>query len=336
MKKIISYIFIVFILVFAPNVAYSQFLKSTTTKKFISSLERFHKRLTAASGHANLLVTTPSTANLVKFPHFSLGGQVGATFDMKTFGKLLSDAEGSLAAVSPDNLFDNIPGVGLGTAATLRFGGGGIPFDIGFHAMYIPIPINTGLAFSRLTVGGDFRYALLEDKDKKPGISIGFKYAYTLSKLEWFWDHMSFQSMLKNSPITISLQDSKMELNFSDHVIGIPLQVSKLLASFFEPYVGLEPFIVIGNLSFASKIQPKVKHNGKTYDMQKFVRRFGKIASGIFDEKGLNYNSNVVNGGIRLYGGFALKLWLFYFDTQVSYEPINHEFGLGTGFRFQY
>ncbi len=341
-----KYILIILFLLLSLRVAYPQTstginiaIGSLSIENYTNSINNLHKRFLAVNAHSILLSTTPSTANLVKFPHFSIGAQGGVAINnINNIRKIATELNQTIN-LKNNNLFEPLPLLGWGFIPTLRFGGGGIPFDVGIHLTYMPIEFYNGLRASKLSLGMDFRYAIVKDKNKNPGVSIGIKYVYDNTHVQWSSDNLSFKTQnSKNEEIFIFANRNKMIFDYSSHVISFPFQISKLIVS-FEPYIGLEPFITFGHLSLNFETSPKVEHDNRLTDIQKYVRKIAKIKfneSLKVDDKGLRYNKTTVNGGVRLFAGFAFKLWLFYVDTQFSYEPINAELGGSLGFRLQY
>ncbi|HUU41465.1 MAG TPA: hypothetical protein VMW42_11040, partial [Desulfatiglandales bacterium] len=114
---------------------------------------------------------TWSDAYIGKLPHFGLGVTLGATlipFDI--FNKATQTLGVDLATE-----FSELANWGFPLpAATVeaRVGGIYLPFDLGFKVGYLPeeakiiLPERMGLDY--LLIGGDFRFALVEDKGFLP------------------------------------------------------------------------------------------------------------------------------------------------------------------------
>lgn len=280
-------------------------------RETISSLKRMHKDVSTTATHSTLITTTPSTAFLGDSSLFAIGATFALSMKNESVSALFKNPVALFMQYGSSN-FDEIKPIGfIPFIPSLRFSFGKVPLDMGIHVMYMDksfsskvIPFARGpLSFSSLTVGSDIRYGILKDKGKIPALSVGIKYIYIQSELEIGKGNISDKFADKG------LENRYIKFNTSNHVIALPIQISKLMI-FFEPYMGIEPFMNINSKILQVELENihDKSDNGK-------------------------HNADL---GVRFYGGFSFKLWLFYLDLQASYEVINSEFGLGTGFRFQY
>ncbi len=121
-----------------------------------------------------------SPAHIGQFPHLGLGLTVGAA--MMPY-EAVAPVLVMLGVTLPAELdFMETYGVPLPAAAIdARLGGIGIPFDIGLKIGFIPDQVKAMMGDVQadyFIAGGDFRYAILQDKGMVPGLSVGVGYSY--------------------------------------------------------------------------------------------------------------------------------------------------------------
>ena len=127
-----------------------------------------------------------SPAHIGQFPHFGVGLTVGAAMMPYEAVKPVFDM---LSITLPSELdFLQTYGVPLPAAAIdARLGGFGIPFDIGFKIGFIPEQVQALLGDVQadyFIAGGDFRFAILQDKGFVPALSVGVGYSYLKGGVE--------------------------------------------------------------------------------------------------------------------------------------------------------
>lgn len=191
-------------------------------------LDRFSSDLADAIANTQLMQNVWAEAWLGKLvPGFHLG----AGLDVGVSQMKITALKDMAKALGMDGLSELPDSFAFPTVAgDVRLGGIILPFDFGFSFMTIDSTrinkldevlssVGDGMKFDFLTLGFDFRYALLQGDRGLPKISLGAGYVFTRGNLDFAGDEAS------------------AGLDFNKHTAYLQAQISKKLL-FFIPYFG--------------------------------------------------------------------------------------------------
>lgn len=252
---------------------------------------------------------------LIPKVHFGAGVNVSAsTIDitpMKNVAKAL------------DITFDNLPDkfVFPTIAADIRLGGIILPFDIGFSFIKFDTSkysqIDSALspsAFDYLTIGGEFRYALLKGGKLRPKISVGGGYYYSKGSL------------------TISDEKADANLDFSTQIGFAEAQASiKLL--FFTPFVGTRLMYAKSGIDWSARAQwdKIISNSGDSYaDGIRKAQAWGFLPSKISGE------SSGTSFRPIIFGGFGIDLFVMSLTISASYDFVSRIPSAAASFRISW
>lgn len=261
------------------------------------------------------------------FPHFGVGLTLGAVFlPVEAFEEVLEAAGESI----PEEI--SALGIPLPVyTVDARLGLPKLPLDVGFKVGYLdPEWIPAGDFKAGYTmIGGDVRWAILEDKGILPDVSVGFGYTYLSGTVSYPVPDQNFPT----DAGTVTLTDSDMNYNWNSSVFDLKAQVSKkilllnLSAGAGYSY-GLSK--AGGGVTAAS-----AELNGNPIDDADIAAL--EAATGMtFDKDGFSVLSSVNGGSFRLFGGVGLNIFILKIDFGVVYGLPSNTLGATTNVRIQY
>jgi hypothetical protein len=270
-----------------------------------------------------------------KYGSFGLGATVSATlYDQKSVGKILkgeglSDFIGSKFDLN--NLPSDIPFL-PGGSVELRIGIPGIPLDVGISGMYLPEQISEylgeGLLFKYLSVGGDIRFALIQDKHFAipftkirsnnpaiPGLTLGVGYYFTSLEMGLYNGEVIATG---NNWFAGDKYENYLNMQFISSTVVTSLQLSKDLWV-ITPYVGIKGIYCAKDAGYSWGTKNPVAFKGRNESF----------------DGGLDYTSKGIKGAsawyFEVYGGMALFGQLL--TIGVSYNVITEHVGLSASVR---
>jgi hypothetical protein len=288
-------------------------------------------------------------------PHFGVGEVLGFTFIPGSYVKQLISAVSGGVSQSELGLPDVLLSLGIPIPAlvtTARIGGFILPFDIGIKFGMIPVKQQDalaalGLSISYTLVGGDVRYALLDEKKNLIDLSVGLSLNYlaTSITIPTGMGATTYDFTLPDSSThTLALSEPKLFLGWSSFAADLTAQVSKRIL-FFTPYAGAG--LCIGT----PKVQTGIKSQ-LTYDGQPMTDAQMAELQTLSDnleamglpppvdpaslKEGYVFEANVTKGtDLRVYGGFSLDIWVVRLDLNVLYSFLGRNYGANLGARIQ-
>lgn len=334
-------------MLFFPTSTFAQF-KSVNSMKddIISLIETFN----SSQGLVGLMSGSTSSSYIGNFPHFSVGAITGVS--VSGIGLL----EVMKADYSNFSTLDSFPAVNAALGGSFRVGGINIgrfkmPFDIGFRVSYLSLDTNSlnnledssAFKLESFLIGFDMRIPIYEEQRLIPGLTVGIGYAYNGIGLS---TPLNFNSLLNNKnlqvkDVNVKIGDADFSIDVGSHAASIMFQTSKNIL-FFEPYFGLEPYMMFGGATLkVSNADLQVDNNtgGGYKNYKEYLQTNSPIADDVldFEEDGFSYQQNTTLGGLRIYGGFALHMRRFYLvDWAYSYEPFSNSWGISVGTRFEF
>ncbi len=243
-------------------------------------------------------------------PHLGLGlNASAATLDMTGITSTIE----SLGLSNPlPSLFGDNKLVFPSVTVDVRLGGFILPFDIGFTILSLDSsPIdnitknalsNMGISVKYLAVGGDIRYAVMQDGPLNSMLSINAGFYYTGGKLGFKLDEVGAALNFATSTFTLGVQAT-----------------AKFLV--FVPYIGTRLLFTATNIDYT--ITPnwsKILGSGTSTDG--------------FPENITGESKTKLQFYPQFYTGFALDLAVVDITLGISYTFISNVVGANCSFRF--
>ena len=276
-------------------------------------------------------------AHIKNFPHFGVGFSIGfTTMEVESFNKLVDYFSPALPSWVLG--FGGFPLPGY--AVEGRIGGFYLPFDVGLKFGILPIqPKN--FDFEKLEyflIGGDIRYAVLEEKELVPCISIGIGFSYLKGGLGMnAGDDTSIEypsvDMATMTPTTetLTLGAPKLSLDWATSSLDFKAQISKTFV-IFTPYLGFGASSGWSEAEYS--VKTKIQDSGGNIDKLKQVMKDFGLDN--FSLDGFGASSGVKNGwSYRLYGGFAFTAALLRIELTGLYNIRDNNYGATIGMRVQ-
>ncbi|MDR2052288.1 MAG: hypothetical protein LBP80_02660 [Treponema sp.] len=260
-------------------------------------------------------------------PHFGVGLSAGfTTIKTEAFHELL-DRFGVSVPAGMD-AFVPIPAY----TGELRLGGFGIPFDLGFKAGYLPpVDLGKGTEFSYFLIGGDFRFAILEDKAIIPGISVGLGAYHLSGGISAPLPGQTFGFLKDGDDYQIKSPNSRGDFTWETTTLELKAQISKRIF-IITPYLG-------AGLNYAwvkggAAVKGDLEYNTVKYDDINQALSNAGISGFDFEEDGFSSVMETSGIGFRAFGGFAFNILAVKIDLTGMVDS-HGNFGTSLGVRFQ-
>ena len=226
----ITIVFVILVLSAAP--AFSQM----QIEKLQSTMDEFTDNLAKSLPFNSSMGLNWADAYIGKFPHFGIGFSFGlTTMDLGSFGKLLD----IFAPALPGWLtgFGGFPIPGY--AVEGRLGGFVLPFDIGFKFGLMPIEAKQFNKFDYFLIGGDVRYAIIEQNVILPTISVGVGFSYLSGALGMTAGaDRKFSYTAGGTTVSATMKAPEITVDWSTASLDFKAQISKTFV-FITPYLGV-------------------------------------------------------------------------------------------------
>ena len=261
-------------------------------------------------------------------PHFGVGFSFGyTTLDSGAFRDLLGQF--SLSLPQWTDGFGGFPL--LGYAIEVRFGGFFLPFDMGFKFGYNPQNLNFVDRMNYLLIGGDVRYAILEEKVLWPAVSVGVGFNHLSGGVETkIGEEIRYGYIPTDDSAFITVETPKVGIDWAVSAIDFKVQASKSLF-FITPYLGFG--ISRGWARAGYQVKSAITDSGGNLN----------TASDYFEQFGIDnlnqngFSSEARRGGwnYRTYGGLSFNLAVLRLDLTGLYSFVDKNYGITLGFRVQ-
>jgi len=265
-------------------------------------------------------------------PHFGIGLTIGAaTIPYSAIQNTINTFGGTI----PSNL-SFLSKIGIPVPAytiDVRIGGFVLPFDVGLKFGYIPP--NAFSAFSNvsvdyLVVGGDVRYALVQDKGFLPGVSVGVGYTYMRGNVSipgvLGTDTTIGSINIGGTNHTLGFTDPSLNFFWNTNVIDAKIQVSKSLF-IITPYVGLGMSYGISNAGGGMQSSLYVDTPGNApsqTQINQINSYYGTNYSSANQVFGVSANAN--GFATRIFGGFSFNVFVLKIGLGAEYEFLSGSF----------
>ncbi len=272
-------------------------------------------------------------AYIGKLPHFGIGVTLGATLvPFNTF----NDAMQPLGVDLEAEVGDELSAFGFplpGAVLDARLGGIFLPFDIGFKIGYIPeeakgfLPPNMNLDY--LMIGGDIRYAIIEEKGLLPDVSIGIGYTYMRGSvgIQGILGGNQQIEEVRYGPgpgdvYVLELEDPDVFLDWQASSFDLKVQVSKNLL-ILTPFFGVGA--AYGESTAGGGLQSDVLIGGVPItdaQIEQIKEYYDTIGVPIPDlsTKGLIITSDAKGWAYRVFGGIGLNIFLLRLNLNGMYN----------------
>ncbi len=284
-------------------------------------------------------------AYIGSFPHFGAGVTLGATMiPFDTIDKAMDPLGIDLSGRFPTVINEGFP---FGAAVLdARVGAVLTPFDVGFKVGWLPsdlrvfLPSNMTLQY--LLIGGDVRFALLQDSGSTPDVSVGVGYIYYRGRitLKGFTESSEEIANVEDAggPHTLTFEDPDVFLNWETNVIDLKLQISK------DVFI-LTPFVGVG-LSYAeSKSGGGLRSDvlfdgspitqGQIEGVEQYYKSIDETAPDL-STKGILIEVDSKGFAYRIFGGLSIKLALIRINLNAMYSFTSGALGGSLNTTFQY
>ena len=282
-----------------------------------------------------------SDAYIGQFPHLGFGVTVGATTLPWAAVTKATDALGiSLAAQFPEMVTYGFP---IPAASIdFRLGGFILPFDLGFKIGYLPpevqelLPPQFGVEY--LLIGGDVRFALVQEEGWLPDISIGGGYNYLNGSFVLRGLLGSNETISDLGGYDLTLTDPDLKFIWQASVIDLKVQISKQLL-IITPYIGAGA--AYGISSASAGLESRILVNGSpiTAQQRQDIQNYFEIAGGTapnLSNSGIRMSSDIQGWAFRVFGGLSLDLLILRIDLGAMYNFSSASYGVTGNVRFQF
>jgi len=266
-------------------------------------------------------------------PHFGVGVSLGMTTMDSPIMKTLSGLLNTKLPVSISKM--PIPAY----TAEARVGGFILPFDIGVKVGYLPEVELFGIGSNYLLVGGDIRYAVLNNAIlPKVSIGVGVNYLQGGVFAKMGTDIPGLEFGAGNS---ISLEKPKVEFTWITKSLDFKAQISKSFL-IITPYAGLGASYAWSQAGYSVKAKVNAKVNGQDVEIpDEGIKELNdyiedqKIDTLKVSKDGISSLIESNSFGLRAFGGISVNLTVFRIDLTVLYSILDNNYGGSLGFRFQ-
>ena len=276
-------------------------------------------------------------------PHFGVGVSVGASFMPS---KSIDNLVNALGVTIPDATKAALSlGIPLPTyTVEARVGGAFLPFDVGLKVGILSTDPKTSTgpaAYDYTMIGGEFRYALMEDSLVTPAISLGLGYTYLKGGVFLGMPTINLATVPTGvgTSDTLDLADPKLGLVWESGTVDLKAQISKNLLV-VTPYAGVG--LSITNLKAGGGFYATPKFAGTPINAAQIAYLKANFPGAVTgDAIDISENGIVAmfkkDGVItaRLFAGASLNIIIVKLDLAAMYNINAGTFGGNLGFRVQ-
>ncbi len=285
-----------------------------------------------------------------KFPHFGVGLSLGVVaLPQDSFDAVFD----SLGMANPLNELNLPAAIGIPFPAYSldgRIGGFILPFDIGVKVGFIPDAVNAqgflpeGMGLDYLMIGGDLRYALLEEKALIPEIAIGAGFTHLRGSIETPMGGSVQVQSIATAVGTYDLQitDPSLSFDWQTDVIEAKVQIAKKIL-FIRPYLGAKASYAIskagGGFMSTLQINDGTGWRAITDEDIEAIKTYYEEVLGQpapdLSSTGFVIFEDASGWSYQAFGGVSFNLFFLHLDTQVMYNFLSKTIGGVVNFRIQ-
>jgi len=262
-------------------------------------------------------------------PHFGVGVTVGAaTMPYSAIQGALSTFGVTLP---PEASFMTSYGVPLPAyTVDVRIGGFVLPFDIGLKFGYLPPGALSsfgigGFSADYLTIGGDIRFGLIQDRGVMPGLSVGVGYTYMRGNIGvpgMLGGPITVTAVSYGSTThTIGFTDPSLNFLWNSSVIDAKVQLSKTLF-IITPFIGLGASYGISSAGAGMQSTMTVVGSPATQsDLDQINSTYGTNYT--LENPGFGVTSAASGFSARVFGGFSFNIFILKIGVGAAYEFLS-------------
>jgi hypothetical protein len=290
-----------------------------------------------------------SPAHIGQFPHLGLGLTVGGT--MMPYEVVQPVLGLWFPTLPPELAFLETYGVPLPAAAIdARIGGFLLPFDIGLKIGFIPDQVKAMMGDVQadyFIAGGDFRFAILQDKGFSPALSIGVGYSYLKGGVQVpdiasgttlnIADIMTtFGGKPFGPTYELVFTDPDLDLTWESHVIEAKAQLSKNLL-IFTPHVGVgAAYAMTSSVGGGMVSDVEYYEDGSPGVWQDVIDAFNAAGKTPPTAQGITVAAEAPAGwAFRVFGGTSVNILFLRLDLDVNWNVLTNAYGGNLNLRFQ-
>lgn len=343
MKRILCILVVLFV------IAFGAFAQSVDFTAMQSSFDQFATDVANSLPFNALIGLNWSDAYIGQLlgtpPHFGIGLTTGFTTIPFAAVKQVIDQLPSLS-LPPEAKY--IEAIGFPVPAytiDARIGGFILPFDVGLKVGYIwpdaLKQLGIGVTMDYLLIGGDVRYALLQENVALPAISVGLGYTF-MEGTFGIPGVYSGDIPIANVPGSgglLSISNPALNFKWTTNVIDLKAQISKSLL-IITPYLGLGA--AYGTSTAGGGLTSQLLYNGNPISqsqidqiIQAFQAAGQPVPSQLNSQGIIVQKSSIPGWAFRTYGGLSLNLAVIKIDLTGMYNFTSNSWGGSVGLRFQ-
>ncbi len=342
MKKLS--IIIIIIMLSASSFMFAQTIDDIDLDGLIGAFDEFSEVVANSLPFYSSIGLTWSDAYIGQFPNFGLGITLGAT----TIPWEATEAVSVLFGIDFRDYFpDFLTQFGYPYPAytiDARLGGFGIPFDVGFKIGVLPeeaqgaIQQAYGINMEYLLVGGDARFALLQNDGFRPDLSVGgglyyMNTSYTIPDI-----YAGNDTMVEIANVAglydVALDNPDLYFGMSTWTIDTKVQASWDLF-IFTPYIGAGASYGRSEVSGGLLTDGLLTNGTPITDNEATIIEDATGISNI-DSDGLTFGSEVNGWVFRAFGGLSVKIFVIYIDINLLYNFTSQDIGASANVRLQF
>ncbi len=340
MKKISAVMILIAVFIVFPC-----FSQSRDFDTFYEGINDFIAGLSTALPFNTTVGLNWSDAYIGQFPHFGFGITAGATGIPLSAVNMAMDMMGV-------NILNEIPELSYiastygfpfpAAVLDLRVGGFLLPFDLGFKLGFLPDEVKEllppDMQIDYLLIGGDVRFALVQDEEWRPDISIGAGFNYLQGSFLITGLFGSDEEIQNVGGYDITLRDPDFDFSWEAKVIDLKLQISKQLL-IITPFIGAGVSFGWANASAGLRSDVLVNGNPITgqqiEEIQESLAYLGKPIPDL-SKKGILVNQDIDGWSFRAFGGISLDLLILRIDLGAMYNFSSNSYGITGNVRLQF
>jgi len=279
-------------------------------------------------------------------PHFGIGVTTGAA--LIPYASIQNALTTFSGAIPSGVSFISSFGMPLPTyTVEVRLGGFLLPFDIGLKGGWIPsnglssLGVS-GISVDYLTLGGDFRLGIIQDRGFLPGLSLGVGYTYLRGSVDVpgvFSGPINVTSIsYGGNTYDVRFTDPSLNFNWSSSVIDAKLQLSKTLL-FITPFAGVGASYGFSNAGGGMQAQMQVQKNGLGYHAatQQDIDDLNAATGSSYTLQNQGFGVTQATNGFsfRAFGGLSINIFFLKIGVGAEYEFVTGNLAGMANVRFQ-
>ncbi len=338
-KAVVILTFFLFVYAGAVSVSYAE---DETVKSILDEIRTYKTQSSMYQTHSLLAAHTDSSSYIGTLPNFSIGIGASGVAESELLDSILNN---TLTLKG----FSNISDVSLGIVpgiVRLRIGGIFLPFDLGISGFNYGLvgqlfssefflPLSSYQEAQGNYVAVELRIPVLQQNRARPGISLGITTTSDNSIVRSTVSRQDVNFVDKNSGQAAQINFSNGNIGLSHSLITLALkgQINKTF-EYFDPFFGFEGYYSFGTSNFLYQGKVKASVGGVDSPIKDVVSGIDLDGATLTSTSFTDVSTHS-NYSLRIYGGSAIKLGIFFLEFGGSYEFLHSSVALSMGLRIQ-